>query len=125
MTLQTKAAWISGGFLFIPPFLIFVLCEIYGSKVITMGETAMPFGLLCFLAILFILKLIFIVAGIAFVVQGFRVHWGWGLANLFVPFAFIAFSVIHRRAARVPVTITFIGVGWILLLLILWVMGKT
>ncbi len=84
----------------------------------------MPFGFLCFLAILFILKLIFIVAGIAFVVQGFRVHWGWGLANLFVPFAFIPFCIIHRRAARVPVTITFIGVGWILLLLILWVMGK-
>ena len=29
-------------------------------------------------------KVILFAADVAFVVQGFRVHWGWGVANIFL-----------------------------------------
>jgi hypothetical protein len=117
MTQSTKATWISGVF-FSTPLVVFIVCEVFGSKVINVGNYHVPFGFLCFVTTLFILKLIPIIAWIAFVVQGFRVYWGWGLANLLVPLAFIGFCCIHPRAAKVPLIITVIGVGWLLALIL-------
>jgi hypothetical protein len=112
MTQSTKAAWISGVFL-ITPFVLFILCAVYGSKEITVGHHHVRVAGLSFVITLFVLELISIVAGIAFVVQGFRVHWGWGLANLLVPFAMFVFCFVHPRAAKVPLIITGIGVVWL------------
>ena len=123
MNRQTKVTWISGVFL-ITPFVAFILFQLFGSKEITIHDATMPIGLVGFVTILLVLELIFIVAGVAFVVQGFRVHWVWGLANLLVPPAFIAFCFIHPRAAKIPLMILGIGVGWLLMLVILWIFGK-
>ena len=49
-------------------------------------------------------KVILLAADVAFVVQGFRVHWGWGVANVFLgPLAGIVFFTQHRHQGRVPV----------------------
>ena len=66
----------------------------------------------CFYAI----KVIFIVAAISFIVQGFRVHWGWGLVNTFLgPLAGVVFFIKHRQEGRVPIYI--LAYGLILLLI--------
>ncbi len=62
-------------------------------------------------------KVIMFVSAIAFIVQGFRVHWGWGVANLFLgPLAGIVFFTQHRHEGRVPVYVLVHGL--ILLLVI-------
>jgi hypothetical protein len=59
----------SGVFL-ITPVVAFILLKLFGSKEMTIRETAIPFGLVSFVTLLLILKLIFIAASIAFVIQG-------------------------------------------------------
>jgi hypothetical protein len=114
MTQQTKATWISGVFIF-TPLVAFTLFQLFGSTAITIHHTTIPMGLVGLFTLLLVLKLIFIVAAIAFVVQAFRVHWGWGLANLLVPLAFIAFCFIHPRAAKIPLVIFGVGIWWLLM----------
>jgi hypothetical protein len=57
------------------------------------------FRVLAILGVLVGVKVILFTAAIAFIVQGFRVHWGWGLANLIGgPLAGIVFlSSIGKR----------------------------
>jgi hypothetical protein len=81
---------------------------------ITLGGTTIDVLLIGFLAV----KLIFLLAGILFVVQGFRVHWGWGLANLLLPPAIIVFFVKHRQAAKFPAIVWGVGMGLLVLLLV-------
>ena len=50
-------------------------------------------------------KLVFVTAYVLFVIQGFRTHWGWGLANLVMPVAALVFLFVHPRAARIPAII--------------------
>jgi hypothetical protein len=52
------------------------------SVMITFGNTSIEISLMAVLAAILTAKLLFIIAGIWLVVQGFRVHWGWGVANL-------------------------------------------
>ena len=87
---------------------------------ITVGNYRVTIGVLCFFIAFLGLKLTFLIAGIAFVVQGFWVHWGWGLANLFVPFAMFVFCFVHPRAAKVPLIITVMGIVWSVALLVIW-----
>jgi hypothetical protein len=64
-------------------------------------------------------KVIFVLAAVAFVIQGFRVHWGWGVANIFLcPLSGVAFFLRHRQEARVLMFILAYGVALLLLLLI-------
>jgi hypothetical protein len=75
------------------------------------------FGLAAILGCLTAVKVILFAADIAFVVQGFRVHWGWGTANIFLgPLAGIPFFIQHRHEGRVPVYV--LAHGLILLLVI-------
>jgi hypothetical protein len=69
-------------------------------------------------AAFFTVKLLFIVAGIWFVVQGFRVHWGWGVANLLIPGAIIPFCIFHPKEAKRPLILIGICLGVFLILLI-------
>src|SRR5215831_8895988 len=84
MTQHTKAVLMSGACVIasIAFFLIWGLSE--GMS----GGSAFLVVLACFSAV----KVIMFVSAIAFIVQGFRVHWGWGVANMFLgPLAGIVF----------------------------------
>ena len=82
---------------------------------ITFGNTSIEITLLGFFAV----KIILLVAAIAFIIQGFRVHWGWGLANIFLyPLAGIAFFFSHRREAKIPMIIWASGMALLVILLI-------
>lgn len=54
------------------------------------------------LAIFVVTLLALAIATIALVVQGFRRHYVWGLAILFVPFSVAAFALLHWDRARRP-----------------------
>ena len=109
VTQHTKAAWISGACVIASIAFFFIL----GLRSGISGG----FGVLAILGCFYAVKVILIVSAIAFIVQGFRVHWGWGLANLILgPLAGIAFFINNRQKGRVPIYI--LGHGLILLLVI-------
>lgn len=57
-------------------------------------------------------KFMVLISVILFVIQGFRVHWGWGIANLLLfPFAGIVFYFRHEREARAPMLVCLAGVA--------------
>jgi hypothetical protein len=59
------------------------------------------------------------VSAILFIVQGFRVHWGWGLACILCfPFGGIALFITHRREGRWPMIIWSSGMALGVILLI-------
>jgi hypothetical protein len=104
---HTKAVWMSGA----------CLIASIGFYLILLPSGSGAFGLAAILGCFMAVKVIMFVSTIAFIVQGFRVHWGWGLANLILgPLAGIAFFVNHRQKGRVPIYI--LGHGLILLLVI-------
>jgi len=75
------------------------------------------FGLAAILGCFMAVKVILFASAIAFIVQGFRVHWGWGVVNIFLgPLAGIVFFIKHRQKGSVPIYI--LGHGLILLLVI-------
>lgn len=81
---------------------------------ITIGNTTIETVLLGFFAA----KIIWLLAAILFVIQGFRVHWGWGLANLLLfPLAGIALFIKHPREAKYPMI--FLASSVVLLLIVL------
>jgi hypothetical protein len=82
---------------------------------VTFGDTTIDTALIGFFAV----KIILIISAIAFIIQGFRVHWGWGLANLFLfPLAGIALFITHRREATYPMIIWSFGMALLVILLI-------
>jgi hypothetical protein len=82
---------------------------------ITFGHGTIDTTLLGFFAV----KIILLLSAIAFIVQGFRVHWGWGLANLFLfPLAGIALFIRHRREATYPMIIWSFGMALLVILVI-------
>jgi hypothetical protein len=82
---------------------------------LTFGDTTIETVLLGFFAV----KIILLVAAIAFIIQGFRVHWGWGLANIFLfPLAGIALFIRHRQEAKIPMMIWAFGMALLLILLV-------
>ncbi len=88
---------------------------------ITFGNTSIELTFIAvFLAVLTV-KLLFLIAVICFVVQGFRVHWGWGMANLLIPGAIIPFCLLHRKESKRPLILTGFSVG---VILILWVCAR-
>ena len=96
MTQHTKAALMSGACVFASIAFFFFLGSASG---ISGG-----YGVLAILACFSAVKVIMFVSAIAFIVQGFRVHWGWGLASVFLgPLAGIVFFFNHRHEGRVPV----------------------
>jgi hypothetical protein len=65
------------------------------------------------------IQILWVVSAILFIIQGFRVHWGWGLANIFLfPLAGIAFFVNHRPRAKIPFVLWAIGFALLLVLLV-------
>jgi hypothetical protein len=76
--------------------------------------------MLLFFALL-ALKLLSLVVGVWFVVLGFRVHWGWGLANLLIPGAIIPFCILHPKESKRPMIL---AVACLAIFLILWVCVK-
>jgi hypothetical protein len=104
---HTKAVWISGACV--------IASVAFYSMLLRSASGAL--GLAAILGCFTAVKVIFFAAYVAFVVQGFRVHWGWGTANLFVgPLAGILFFVQHRHEGRVPFYV--LAHGLILLLVI-------
>lgn len=86
-----------------------------GHLSLTFGDTTVDTVLLGFLVV----KLIFIAAAIAFIIQGFRVHWSWGLANIFLfPLAGIALFIRHRQEAKIPMMIWTFGMALLVILLV-------
>jgi len=82
---------------------------------IAFGHTTIDTVLIGFFAV----KIILFISAIAFIVQGFRVHWGWGLANLFLfPLAGIILFITHRREATFPMIIWSFGMALLVILLI-------
>jgi len=64
-------------------------------------------------------KIILFISAILFTIQGFRVHWGWGLANLLLfPVAGIALFIKHRHAGNLPMAIWTAGMVLIIVLLV-------
>jgi len=111
MTRQAKTTWISGVCIISPLVLFFIWELAFGSSTGT--------GILGIVAGFIAIKVILTVATIAFIVQGFRMHWGWGLANMFLgPLAGIAFFVKHRQEGRVPMFILAYGLILLVILLI-------
>lgn len=111
-TAHTKAALISGACLIASiAFFLFwgLLSGISGG-----------FDVLLVLGAFMSVKVILFAAFIAFIVQGFRVRWGWGVANMFIgPVAGIVFFFKHRREGKVPVYILSHAVI-LLLIFVIW-----
>ena len=104
---HTKAVWISGAC---------VIASVAFYLILLPGGSG-AFGLAAILGCLTAVKVIFFAADVAFVVQGFRVHWGWGTANILLgPLAGIPFFIQHRHEGRVPVYV--LAHSFILLLVI-------
>jgi hypothetical protein len=101
-TQHTKAAWISRACVISSIAVFFIWGLVSG---ISGG-----FGVLAVLGCFVAVKVVFFVAAIAFIVQGFRVHWGWDVANLICgPLAGIVFFVKHRQKGRVPIYVLIHG----------------
>lgn len=88
---------------------------------ITFGNTSIEISLIAVFAAILTVKLLSIVAVIWFVVQGFKVHWGWGVANLLIPGAFIPFCIFHPTEGKKPLILTGVWLGGIL---ILWMFAR-
>ena len=69
---------------------------------ITFGNTSVQMGLVVVLLAVLVVKLLFITVGVWFVVQGFKVRWAWGLANLLIPGAIIPFCILHPKESKKP-----------------------
>lgn len=111
MAQHAKAAWISGACVIASIAFLFI----WGLASGISGG----FGVLALLGCFYAVKVIFIAAAIAFIVQGFRVHWSWGLANTFLgPLAGIVFFINHRQEGRVPIYILAHGLILLLILMI-------
>ncbi|MFA5206161.1 MAG: hypothetical protein WC708_17330 [Lentisphaeria bacterium] len=52
----------------------------------------------------------FLMAYAGFVVQGFRVHWGWGCGLFLIPASALIFLLVHPRFAKIPSIIFAVGV---------------
>ena len=55
-------------------------------------------------------KALFGLAYLGFVIQGFRTHWGWGLANMLLPPSALVFFFVHTKKSKVPAIIY--ACGW-------------
>jgi hypothetical protein len=88
---------------------------------ITFGNTSIDISLIAIFLAFLTLKLLPIVAAIWFVVQGFRVHWGWGVANLLIPGAIIPFCIFHFKESKRPLMLIGICLG---ISLILWICAR-
>ena len=52
----------------------------------------------------------FLMAYAGFVVQGFRVHWGWGCGIFLIPASALVFLLVHPKFAKIPSIIFAVGV---------------
>jgi len=85
---------------------------------ITVGHLAYGSAMIGLLALILGVKAAWLVAYVLFIIQGFRVHWGWGLANIFLfPLAGMVFFIRHRREAKIPMLIWVFGAALLLILL--------
>jgi len=51
-----------------------------------------------------------LIYGIILLVKAFQVHWGWGLAYLFIPFASLVFVIKYWDISKKPFLWTILGV---------------
>ena len=78
-------------------------------------------SLIALFAALLTLKLLPVVAAIWVSVQGFKVHWGWGFANLLIPVAIIPFYILHPKVSKRPLIL--IGI-WLSVFLTIWICAR-
>jgi hypothetical protein len=115
MTQHTKTVWMS----------VACLIASIGFYLILLPSGSGALGLAAILGCFMAIKVIMFVSAIAFIVQGFRVHWGWGLANTFLgPLAGIAFFFNHRHEGRVPIYILVHGLVLLLVIAICLILYK-
>ena len=65
-------------------------------------------------------QLLVFIGYLLFIVRGFHVHWAWGLANIFLPFAWLFFLINHPRHGKMPALVLAAGPAFILLIFLLW-----
>jgi hypothetical protein len=85
---------------------------------ITIGNTSIQISLILTFVTLSIASVLQFVAVVWFVVQGFRVHWGWGVANLLIPGAIIPFCFLHFKESKKPLILFGIAVALVVVLLV-------
>jgi hypothetical protein len=79
------------------------------DHMIGFGSTSIDLALIALVGV----QILLFTAYALFVIQGFRTHWGWGIANLFLPFAALLFFFTYPKRSRVP-ALTYIA-GLVLL----------
>ncbi len=85
------------------------------------GDISQP-GNLLGIVFMYASALAFAVAAILFVVMGFRVHFGWGLANLFIWPCMIAFVILYPKESKKPLIV--FGFGLALFLCVFHFFGR-
>lgn len=76
---------------------------------VTIGGTSFDAGLFVVFFTFGLGLLLNLAVMIWLIVLGFKVHWGWGLANLLFPIAMVVFCIVHFDKARRPLGVLFIG----------------
>jgi hypothetical protein len=77
-------------------------------------DLSYTYGLVAFILV----KLCFLIAYVGFVIQGSRVHWGWGCVIFLLPVSALFFLVSHPKPAKIPSLIFLAGVLVLILLII-------
>jgi hypothetical protein len=85
---------------------------------VTLGSTSVDLSLIAAMTSMISMKLLFLAGYILFVIQGFRTHWGWGVANLLLsPIAALIFLFLHPQRAKIPAFLC--GLALVILILTL------
>ena len=100
-------------------FGIAELTNVTGHRIVTIGAASVDIRLFALPALVAV-KLLLLIGFVAFVIQGFRTHWGWGVGILFFPIAALAFLFAHPHEARFPAILWGCGVA-LLLIALVWV----
>lgn len=86
---------------------VFKLFNPTWNHMVDFGKTSVDIALLAFLGV----QILFGLAYLLFVIQGFRTHWGWGVANMILPFAALIFFFTHPKRSKAPVLVYVSGLA--------------
>ena len=114
--------------MYIPrPYRHAILCLV--AVVLVLGGNLLLFSTLnptgkhdpfhvCGLVAFILVKLCFLIAYVGFVIQGSRVHWGWGCVIFLLPVSALFFLISHPKPAKIPSLIFLAGVLVLIFLII-------